>query len=157
MATITTVHPGPRGGAIFSGRDTAGKHLRFVACGHRICRAPVVGETWSLAGEIRQHPRYGDQVHVEQASLIQPRGQLIIDFLSKHPAFDGLGIGKAKATRLWKNFGSGLYEILSQGDLEKLTYVLPEETARRLVGPGGRSRTRPTSFRFSIRMASRLA
>ena len=115
VATITTVYPGPRGGAIFSGRDTAGKRLRFVAGYNRICRAPVVGETWSLAGEIRQHPRYGDQVYVEQASLIQPRGQLIIDFLSKHPAFDGLGIGKAKATRLWKNFGLDLYEILSQG------------------------------------------
>ncbi len=133
MATITTVYPGPRGGAIFSGRDTAGKRLRFVAGCNHICRAPVVGETWSLTGEIRRHPRYGEQVHVEQASLIQPRGQLIIDFLSKHPAFDGLGIGKAKAMRLWKNFGSDLYEILSQGDLEKLTYVLPEETAQRLV------------------------
>ena len=93
----------------------------------------MVGETWSLTGEIRRHPQYGDQVHVEQASLIQPRGQLIIDFLSKHPAFDGLGIGKAKATRLWKNFGSDLYEMLSQGDLEKLTYVLAEESARQLV------------------------
>ena len=106
--TITTVYPGPRGGAIFSGHDTAGKHLRFVAGRDRIFRAPVVGETWSLTGEVRRHPQYGDQVHVEQASLVQPRGQLIIDFLSKHPAFDGLGIGKAKATRLWKNFGSDL-------------------------------------------------
>ncbi len=35
-----------------------------------------MGETWSLTGEIRRHPRYGNQVHVEQASLIQPRGQL---------------------------------------------------------------------------------
>ena len=25
MVTITTVYPGPRGGAIFSGRDAAGK------------------------------------------------------------------------------------------------------------------------------------
>ena len=133
MATITTVYPGPRGGAIFSGRDTAGKHRRFVTDYHHIFRTPVVGETWSLTGEIRRHPRYGEQVHVEQASLIQPRGQLIIDFLSKHPAFDGLGIGKVKATRLWKNFGSDLYEILSRGDVEKLTYVLPEETAARLV------------------------
>jgi len=133
VATITTVYPGPRGGAIFSGRDTAGKHRRFVADHHHIFRTPVVGETWSLTGETRQHPRYGEQVSVEQASLIQPRGQLIIDFLSKHPAFDGLGIGKARATRLWKNFGSDLYKILSQGDLEKLTYLLPEETARRLV------------------------
>ena len=133
MATITTVYPGPRGGAIFSGTDTAGKRRRFVASYNRIFRAPVVGETWSLTGEIHRHSRYGEQVHVERASLIQPRGQLIIDFLSKHPAFDSLGIGKAKATRLWKNFGPDLYEILSRGDLEKLTYVLPEETAKKLV------------------------
>jgi exodeoxyribonuclease V alpha subunit len=44
-----------------------------------------------------------------------------------------LGIGKAKATRLWKNFGSDLYGILRQGDLERLAYVLPEESAQRLV------------------------
>ncbi len=133
VMTIMTVYPGPRGGAIFSGRDTAGKRLRFVAGFNHIFRTPVVGETWSLTGEVRRHPQYGHQVHVEHASLIQPRGQLIIDFLSKHPAFDGLGIGKAKATRLWKNFGSDLYEVLSQGDLEKLTYVLAEESARQLV------------------------
>jgi exodeoxyribonuclease V alpha subunit len=133
VATITTVYPGPRGGAIFSGTDSSGKRQRFVADYHHISRPPVVGETWSLTGEIRRHPRYGDQVHVEQASLIQPRGQLIIDFLSKHPASDGLGIGKAKAARLWKNFGPDLYEVLSQGDLEKLTYVLPEEIAQKLV------------------------
>ena len=131
--TVTTVYPGPRGGAIFSGRDAAGKSLRFVASCHRIFRAPVTGEVWSLKGESRRHPKYGDQVHVEQAALVQPTGQLIINFLSKHPAFDGLGIGKAKATRLWKNFGSDLYEVLRQGDLEKLTYVLPEESAQRLV------------------------
>ena len=64
---------------------------------------------------------------------VQPTGQLIINFLSKHPAFDGLGIGKAKATRLWKKFGSDLYEVLRQGDLEKLTNVLAEESARKLV------------------------
>ena len=131
--TITTVYPGPRGGAIFSGRDTAGKHLHFVAGCDRIVRAPVLGEAWSLEGESRWHPQYGDQVHVEQASLVQPTGRLIIDFLLKHAAFDGLGIGKAKATRLWKEFGPGLYEVLSQGDLQRLTCVLPEESAEKLV------------------------
>ena len=66
-------------------------------------------------------------------ALVQFTGRLIINFLSKQRACDGLGIGKAKATRLWKNFGSLLYEVLRQGDLEKLTYVLAEESARRLV------------------------
>ena len=131
--TVAMVYPGPRGGAIFSGRDAAGRSLRFIANGDRILRTPLVGEVWSLQGESWPHPKYGDQVHVEQAALVQPTGRLIIDFLLKHPAFDGLGIGKAKATRLWKNFGSDLYEILGQGDLEKLAYVLPEDSAHRLV------------------------
>jgi hypothetical protein len=79
--TVAMVYPGPRGGAIFSGRDAAGKSLRFIANGDRILRTPLVGEVWSLQGESRPHPKYGDQVHVEQAALVQPTGRLIIDFL----------------------------------------------------------------------------
>jgi exodeoxyribonuclease V alpha subunit len=131
--TISTVYPGASGGAIFSGRDAAGKHLRFVGHRDRIFRAPVIGEVWSLEGESRRHPEYGDQVHVEQASLIQPTGRLIVEFLLKHPAFDGLGIGKATAARLWAEFGPGLDAVLSRGDVEKLSGVLSVESAQRLV------------------------
>jgi exodeoxyribonuclease V alpha subunit len=131
--TISTVYPGASGGAIFSGRDAAGTHLRFVANRDRIFRAPVVGEVWSLEGESRSHPTYGDQVHVERASLVQPAGRLIVDFLLKHPAFDGLGIGKAKAARLWAEFGPDLHPALSQGDVGKLSGVLSEESAQKLV------------------------
>jgi exodeoxyribonuclease V alpha subunit len=131
--TISTVHAGPSGGAIFSGRDAAGARLRFVAHRERIFRAPLVGEVWSLAGESRRHLKYGDQVHVERASLVQPAGRLIVDFLVNHPAFDGLGIGKAKADRLWAEFGPHLDAVLSQGDLAKLCGVLPAETAQKLV------------------------
>jgi hypothetical protein len=46
--TISTVYPGTSGGAIFSGRDAAGKHLRFVGHRDRIFRAPIIGEVWSL-------------------------------------------------------------------------------------------------------------
>jgi exodeoxyribonuclease V alpha subunit len=131
--TILTVYPGPSGGAIFAGRDAASTYLRFVADRDRIFRAPVVGEVWSLEGESRRHSTYGDQVHVQKASLVQPTGRLIIDFLLKHPAFDGLGIGKAKAARLWTEFGQDLYAVLSKGDVEKLSYVLSEESAQKLA------------------------
>ena len=63
--TISTVYPGASGGAIFVGRDETGAPLRFVANRDRILRAPVAGEVWSIEGEIRRHPTYGDQVHVE--------------------------------------------------------------------------------------------
>jgi exodeoxyribonuclease V alpha subunit len=131
--TISTVYPGASGGAIFSGRDAAGTHLRFVANRDRIFRAPIVGEIWSVEGETRRHATYGDQVHVEQASLVQPTGRLIVDFLMKHPAFDGLGIGKAKAARLWAEFGPDIQAVLSQGDVEKLSRVLSGEGAQKLV------------------------
>jgi hypothetical protein len=143
--TISTVCPGVSGGAIFSGRDYTGAPLRFVANRDRIFRAPVAGEVWSIEGEIQRHPTYGDQVHVEQASLVQPTGRLIIDFLLKHPAFDGLGIGKAKATRLWTKFGPDLHTVLSQGNVERLADVLSVESAQKLVeawrgGRGGQRR-----------------
>ncbi len=131
--TVSTVYPGTSGGAIFSGRDAAGTHLRFVACRDRIFRAPIAGEVWALQGETRRHPTYGNQVYVEQALLVQPTGRLIVDFLLKHPAFDGLGIGKVRASRLWAEFGPDLYTILERGDVEKLSDVLSVETARKLV------------------------
>jgi hypothetical protein len=106
--TISTVYSGSTGGAIFSGHDIAGKYLRFVAGRDRIFRVPIVGEAWLLEGVIRPHPKYGDQVHVEQAILVAPSGRLVIDFLVRHPAFNGLRIGKAKARRLWEEFGQDL-------------------------------------------------
>jgi len=131
--TISSVHPGPSGGAIFSGHDTWGARLRFVADRDSIFRAPVVGEVWTLEGESRIHPRYGDQVHVLRASPVKPTGKLIVDFLLRHPAFDGLGIGKAKAARLWAEFGPDLHGALSKGDVGRLTQVLPGEVAQKLV------------------------
>ena len=74
--TISSVCPGASGGAIFSGRDDTGAPLRFVANRDRIFRAPVAGEVWSIEGETQRHPTYGGQVHVEQASLVQPTGRL---------------------------------------------------------------------------------
>ena len=131
--SISTVYPGTSGGAIFSGRDAAGARLRFVASRDRIFRAPLTGEVWSIEGESRPHPTYGDQVHVEKASLVRPTGRLVIDFLLKHPAFHGLGIGKVKAARLWAEFGPDLQDALFRGDVGKLTGVLATDSAQKLV------------------------
>ena len=62
-----------------------------------------------------------------------PTGGLIVDFLLRHPAFDGLGIGKAKAARLWAQFGPDLDAVLGRGDAEKLAGVLSLESVQRLV------------------------
>ena len=130
---VKTVHPGPTGGAIFSGQDADGHRHRFVASFNSIFRAPLEGEVWTLEGEMKRHPRYGPQLHVVTARLERPSGRLIVDYLDNHPAFDDTGIGRKKAERLWDTFGEELYTFLSQGDVAQLTTVLTEETARRLV------------------------
>jgi len=131
--TVSSVHPGPSGGAVFSGRDNTGRLLRFVAHRDHICRAPLVGETWALHGESRSHPRYGEQVHVDRARPVEPADRLIVDFLSRHPAFHGLGIGKAKAARLWAKLGRRLPLALAGGDITALSTVIPEHIAAKLV------------------------
>ena len=107
--------------------------MRFVAGRDRIFRAPIAGEVWVLKGVRRHHAKYGEQVHVEQAILAAPSGRLVVDFLVRHPALNGLGIGKAKARRLWEAFGQDLGAVLGQADVEKLTRVLSAECALKLV------------------------
>jgi hypothetical protein len=70
---------------------------------------------------------------VARASLVEPAGRLLVDFLLKHPAFDGLGVGKAKAARLWTEFVSDLHVVLSTADVGKLSDVLPEDSAQKLM------------------------
>ena len=131
--TVSTVYPGSSGGAIFVGHDASGKRTRFVAGRDRIFRAPIVGEVWALKGVSRHNAKYGEQVHVETAILAAPSGRLVVDFLVRHPAFNGLAIGKARAKRLWEAFGQDLGTVLNQGDVEKLTGTLSVECARKLV------------------------
>jgi exodeoxyribonuclease V alpha subunit len=130
---ITTVHPGPFGGAIFSGRDAKGNLCRFVAGFNSIFRAPLTGEVWTLEGEAERHPRYGPQFRVLAARLERPSGKLIVDYLVNHPAFGDVCVGRKKAERLWDAFGERLYSILSEGDAATLTALLTVETARKLI------------------------
>lgn len=130
---VKAVHPGPMGGAIFSGQDDDGNRHRFVAGFDSIFRAPLEGEVWTLEGEPERHPKYGVQVRVVTARLERPSGRLIVDYLVSHPAFDRVGVGRKKAERLWSAFGENLYSVLSEGDVTKLTPLLTPDTAHKLI------------------------
>lgn len=159
---VKIVYPGPMGGAIFSGEDAAGNHHRFVAGFNSIFRAPLPGEVWTLEGEVKPHPRYGPQMHVTTSRLERPSGRLIIDYLTRHPAFDDAGLGRKKAERLWEKFGEELYPVLSEGDVVKLTSVLTEETARKLseawhrVAPEGEVVRFLSHYGFDQRLAGKV-
>src|SRR5262249_52860711 len=95
--TVSTVHLGPAGGAIFTGRDASGRWIRAVAERAHIFRAPLKGAVWQLSGQFSKHPVYGDQLYVAQSRLLPPSGCLLVRYLSSHPAFRGIGVGQAKA------------------------------------------------------------
>lgn len=58
-------------------------------------------------------------------------GETIVRHLAEDPAFEGIGV--ATASRLWKTFGTELYALLGNGDIARLSEVLSEDRAERLV------------------------
>lgn len=58
-------------------------------------------------------------------------GDTIVRHLAEEPAFEGIGI--ATASKLWKTFGAELYAMLGSGDVARLSEVLGEDRAGRLV------------------------
>jgi len=130
---VSSVYAGAFGGAVFFGKDPSGNPLRAVAGRVRLCRPPEPGETWRLQGTFVRHPRFGDQLQVEKACPVKPAGRLVVHYLTHHPAFRGIGVGLAKVARLHKTFGEELPRLLDREDVEKLTRVLDEPAARKLI------------------------
>ncbi|WP_370035628.1 AAA family ATPase [Sinorhizobium fredii] len=56
-----------------------------------------------------------------------PRGRHIVEFIASRPEF--VGVGKATAARLWERFGSDLYAILGDGDVDRLSELLDRNQA----------------------------
>ena len=130
---IASVFPGPRGGAVFFGKDQSGNQVRAVADQAHICRPPRRGETWRIQGTFARHPRFGDQLHVDRACPVKPDGRVVAHYLTNHPAFRGIGIGAARVARLCRTFGDRLVLLLDQGDVEKLSQVVGNECAANLI------------------------
>lgn len=119
------------GASIFSGVTDDGRAVRVVCAPKVLARIPVPGESWSLTGEIRISPKHGEQLHAISGMYELPRGKLITQFLANHPDF--VGIGEAKAQRLWGEFGERLAPTLAAGDVAALEVVLNRVTAENLV------------------------
>lgn len=60
-----------------------------------------------------------------------PRGRHIVEFLASRPEF--VGVGKATAARLWERFGSDLYAVLGDGDVDRLSELLDRNQAAIVV------------------------
>lgn len=131
QVSVVKVWPGTPGTCIWTGRAPGGNLLRFV---HKTAgRLPSPGEVWEVSGDEKNHPDYGPQIHVREAALRQPSGRLLIDFLARHEGFDGLHIGVTRAAELYAHFGEDLYDVLEDGNEERLAEV--EKLSRASIRP----------------------
>lgn len=100
-------------GVIFSARiegdhPSAGETIRIRALNKVLLGRPSPGETWQAHGEIADTP-WGRQMDATGARRVIPSGRLICDFL----AANVIGVGRARAARLWERYGIGLDAVLS--------------------------------------------
>lgn len=59
--------------------------------------------------------------------IVLPSGKQLVEFLASRAEF--VGVGKATATRLWDRFGTELYRLLGNGDVESLSEILDRSQA----------------------------
>lgn len=84
--------------------------------------------------ENRIHEGFRQQqinIAAENIVFVRPSGEHLVRFLSDSVGFKGIGVVRAR--KLWDKFGNSVYEILDQGDVEKLSVSLPESIAVGLV------------------------
>jgi exodeoxyribonuclease V alpha subunit len=124
-------HLAKNGSVIFSGHCAKGIRIRVVAGPRSLPRPPALGEAWEIAGDFREHPKFGRQLHAKRGSYSVPKGRLIVNYLASHPDFTGIGEGKANA--LYGAFGDNLVAFLDAGDAGALRKVLTASLAERLI------------------------
>lgn len=148
------------GGAIFSGIKSDGTKVTVVASHQSLGRLPVVGESWRVDGDYREHPTYGRQLHARLCVYTLPEGRLISQFLANNPAFGG--IGHTKASRLWEALGDDLGRALDDGDVAALCATLSDELAVRTIDAWKAKRSEAAlvkylaDFGFDIRTVTKL-
>lgn len=158
VSTLTFL--GADGSAIFAGVGSDGCHIRVVAGMNTLPRQPLVGEIWEVAGQFREHPKYGWQLYARSGRYVVPHGRLLIRFLADNPDFAGIGESKARA--LYEVFGDQLVPVLDAGDITALSAVLSAPVATRLVATWAEHQAEAAvvawldRFGFDIRLANKL-
>lgn len=116
-----------RGLAVFRADDEQGRRRRHVW--PNPSRAPCVGETWRVEGELIRHPEYGEQVHIHTMRPQRPRGT----FLRRLFAGERFpGVGEATANRLCDSVPpERLVTLLNTADRSALERVLGDTSRAR--------------------------
>lgn len=136
-----------------SGKSVAFSGLAIDSTGAAVPRAPryaVLAPSRMLSGEVqagqwwRVHGSVEDvnfvvdgwqvqerRLLAEQAELLRPSGEHVVQLLARSPAFPG--IGEVKARKLWERLGEGLYAALEDADHERLSACIGSDLATVLL------------------------
>ncbi|MBK4734628.1 AAA family ATPase [Noviherbaspirillum pedocola] len=97
------------------------------------------GEWWKVTGEVKQRQvvtpngfiLHESQISAQTMEMKLPSGEHIIDLMARSPDFTGVGTVKARA--LWEAFSEHLYTVLDEGNVQPLSTIITEETARIVI------------------------
>ncbi|PKH20624.1 DNA helicase RecD [Pseudomonas sp. 43NM1] len=133
---VSSVKPGSFGGAVFSGRIIGQNKIYTCKASYKIItRVPQPGECWQLKGSITGHDQFRDFVLIESCHIVNlPIAAYVERLLVKHPAFRGLSFGKAKVSKLIREFGEeNLAQALTAGRVSHLAEVINPDLAQKVV------------------------
>lgn len=144
---IRSQNPRGFGGAIFTGVPIDATGSVVDACAYVVVKATRAalgttdverGQWWRVSGRLIERQAVVDgfelteqQVDADVAHLALPSGEHIVNFIASNPAFEGIGVVKAR--RLWERFGTALYELLDAGDASAFADLLTEQASHCLV------------------------
>ena len=148
ITSIRSQDPFGFGGCIFSGKiididgyiTNAAAYYVIKASSKTLGHSTVqVGDWWNVTGEAMERSLNVNgftvtewQIDASKAFLSHPSGEYIVAFIANNPAFEGVGMVKAR--RLWDTLGEKLYHALDAGDVDTLALVLTPECAVLAVG-----------------------
>ena len=137
---ITSIRSrGARGGAIASAEESkdGGRFVlkfdyKFLADSNDLQK----GQVWNISGPVSlkhlvlPHGRIDLEktVDIESATLLMLSGENIVRFLVDNPSVKG--VGEVKARKLYHRFGTSLFNIINDQDVEKLNQIVSEKATQ---------------------------
>lgn len=147
VTAVRSQNPRGIGGCIFSAKPIDGQGHVQDATGYFVVKASGAvlggakvepGQWWKVQGEpskrvleINGYQVSETQIDASAAQLLRPSGEHIVAFMADNPAFEGIGLVKAR--KLWDTFGDRLYEHLDSANLAELSRVLSPESAGKAI------------------------
>jgi exodeoxyribonuclease V alpha subunit len=138
---VTSVRSrGACGGAIFAGKDEAGKSY-VVKARYDVMPDPSmvdVAQVWRVAGAVEVVSYLVDGLEKSEVQILpttlelqRPSGSNLVAWIAH--SRDCKGIGAVRARRLYERFGLELVSLIESGDVTQLSEIIDVEAAESLI------------------------